>query len=131
MGLDISFFKTESVGYFRKVNFILTYFDIDESKNLKNIEIGKEKFIEFLFDLSRELLLYDKRKEELKEELEDANANLEPLNPKLKTCGVFFGGSTEYDSMYWQDIRNVYDWGENLMRTFDWDNCGLQIQCWW
>lgn len=127
MGLDIGFYKIESVGYFRKVNFILTYFDIDESKNCRHIEIGKEKFIEFLFDLSRELLQYDKRKEEL----EDKNANLEPLNPKLKTCEVFFGGSTEYDSMYWSDMRSVYDWGENLMRTFDWDECGLQIYCWW
>lgn len=127
MGLDIGFFKTESVGYFRKVNFILTYFDIDESKNCRYIGIGKNKFIEFIKDMSNELIRYNKHKAECGCD----NPILEPLNQKLRTCEVFFGGSTEYDVVYWTDMECVHDWALNLMRTFNWDECGLIIQCWW
>lgn len=126
MGLDISFYKKTEVGYFRKVNFILTYFNVTDDDDCVDIEITREKFCEFVADLKCELLQYDTRKQQ--------NADCDempPVNPKFNTCEVFFGGSTSYDSFYWADMQHVHDWAMNFLRDFDWDNERLFLNCWW
>ena len=130
MGLDIEFYKrsTESVGYFRKVNFILTYFDVEDEQNCEDIRISKEKFTEFVADLKCELTLYNERKPKNDP---NENAELEPINPKLRTKEVCFGGSTAYHSDYWEDVKEVYAWAKEQLESFDWVNYTMILNCWW
>ena len=130
MGLDIHFYevKIESVGYFRKVNFILTYFDVEDEQNCENIRISKEKFTEFVADLKCELTLYNERKPK---DNPNENAELEPINPKLRTKEVCFGGSTAYYPDYWEDVKEVYAWAKEQLESFDWDNYKMVLNCWW
>lgn len=130
MGLDIEFYKVkkESVGYFRKVNFILTYFEVEDDQNDEDIIVSKEKLSEFVADLKCELTLYNERKP--KDDLNE-DAELEPINPKLRTKEVFFGGSTAYSPEYWEDVKSVYDWAKGQLESFDWDNYAMALNCWW
>ena len=129
MGLDIFFYKVkkESVGYFRKVNFILTYFDVEDEQNCEDIPISKEKFAEFVADLKCELTLYNDRKSKDKPD----DAELEPINPKLRTKEVCFGGRTAYYPYYWEDVKDVYTWAKEQLESFDWENCKIVLNCWW
>lgn len=131
MGLDIEFYKVkqESVGYFRKVNFILTYFEVEDDQNCEDIIVSKDKFAEFVSDLKCELLLYEERKP--KNDNPDADAELEPINPKLRTKEVCFGGSTAYYPDYWEDVKYVYNWAKGQLESFDWDNYTMDLNCWW
>lgn len=128
MGLDISFYsvKSNKVGYFRKVNFILKYFDITVDKDAVDVEITQEKFAEFVADLKCELLQFDSRKSQYPDSVE-----MQPINPKFYTYEVFFGGSTLYDKFYWSDMQRVYDWANQLLKDFDWDGHKLILNCWW
>ena len=128
MGLDISFYsvKRDKVGYFRKVNFFLTYFNVDEDKDCVDIILDREKFAEFVADLKCELLQYDSRKSQYPDSVE-----MPPVNTKFYTCEVCFGGSTLYDKFYWGDMQRVYDWAINILRDFDWDGHRLVLNCWW
>lgn len=64
MGLDIYFYDKNhtEIGYFRKVNFLLTYFDTDDEKNCKLVRITKKKFSEFVKDIEEEYVEYFKKK---------------------------------------------------------------------
>ena len=125
MGLDIVFNARsksdpryrEEVGYFRKVNFILTYFDIDDDNNCNSIEIPHDRLHSFVNDLHKELI-----KHRIKN-------TVEPVNQKLKTKRVFFGGSTEYNNMYWKDMESVYNWAKDLdvNPEFDWNRDDLEM----
>lgn len=128
MGLDISFYsvKRNEIGYFRKVNFIMTYFDITGDKDAVDVEITQKKFAEFVADLKCELLQFDSRKSQYPDSVE-----IQPINPKFYTCEVFFGGSTLYDEFYWGDMQRVYDWANQLLKDFDWDGYRLVLNCWW
>lgn len=130
MGLDIDFYKVkkESVGYFRKVNFILTYFEVESDQDCEDIPVSKDKLAEFVADLKRELMLYNERKPK---DNPDDDAELEPINPKLRTKEVFFGGSTAYYPDYWEEVKEVYTWAKGQLESFDWDNYKMILNCWW
>lgn len=130
MGLDIDFYKVkkESVGYFRKVNFILTYFEVESDQDCEDIPVSKDKLAEFVADLKRELMLYNERKPKNNP---DDDAELEPINPKLRTKEVFFGGSTAYYPDYWEEVKEVYTWAKGQLESFDWDNYKMILNCWW
>lgn len=130
MGLDIDFYKVkkESVGYFRKVNFILTYFEVEDEQDCEDIPVSKEKFAEFVADLKCELVLYYTRK--IKDN-PDEDAELEPINPKLRTKEVFFGGNTAYYPDYWEEVKEVYTWAKGQLESFDWDHYKMILNCWW
>lgn len=130
MGLDIDFYKVkrESVGYFRKVNFILTYFEVEDEQNCEDIPVPKEKLSEFVADLKCELTLYKERKPK---DNPDEVAELEPINPKLRTKKVFFGGCTAYYPDYWEEVKEVYTWAKGQLESFDWDNYKMILNCWW
>ena len=129
MGLDIVFNARsrpdpryrEEVGYFRKVNFILTYFDIDDDNNCDIIEISHDKLHSFVNDLHKELI---------KHRIENS---VEPVNQKLKTKRVFFGGNTKYDDSYWEDVRRVYDCIKEIDtgNAIDWDRDELEMFVSW
>jgi hypothetical protein len=130
MGLDIDFYKVkkESVGYFRKVNFILTYFEVESDQDCVDIPVSKDKLPDFVADLTCELMLYNERKPK---DNPDDDAELEPINPKLRTKEVFFGGSTAYYPDYWEEVKEVYTWAKGQLESFDWDNYKMILNCWW
>ncbi len=125
MGLDIVFKAVskldsryrEEVGYFRKVNFILTYFDIDDDNNCNTIGISHDRLHSFVNDLHKELI---------KHRIENL---VEPVNQKLKTKRVFFGGNTKYDDSYWEDVRSVYNCMKELDegKHIDWNKDNLEM----
>lgn len=127
MGLDSFFFRVEKKqeGYFRKLNFLLTYFDVGQDDNCEEIPISEEEFSEFVADLKCELTLYKERR------AKDSSAILDPINPKFRAKEVFFGGSTSYDSSYWDSLRQVYSWANSLLISFDWEAHTLIFQNWW
>lgn len=125
MGLDIVFHaqsKLDSryrkeVGYFSKVNFLLTYFDVGDDHSCDIVAIPRNRLYELVSDLCREL------------ERHSTYKTTEPDNPKLKTKKVFFGGSVEYDDSYWHELQYVYDWAKELSEdpSFDWERDNLEM----
>ena len=136
MGLDITFYKRskldprykEKVGYFRKVNCILTYFGIEENDNCSSVVIPKEKFEQFRDDLKKELGSH--KGIHLPTEWND-HICIKPNNEKLNTMPVFFGGNFEYDGSYWNNIRSLYRFTINVIKEIDWDKDTLEVYCWW
>ena len=127
MGLDINFYRqskldssyNEEIGYFRKVNFILTYFNVDEDLNCERVYITESQFKQFIADLDNEI--YRKFR----------YGYNEPVNEKLKTKAVFFGGSLEYDEFYWNDMQYVCDWAHRAIKDIDWNKDNLYVVAWW
>lgn len=135
MGLDIQFYKTKKqdwkeyqrnenpatddgtlslleVAYFRKVNFLVRYFNYEE--NLSLIEIDKQQ-IEDLIDICKEVL-------ETNDEIVS--------NTLLPTqCGFFFG-STEYDKYYYDNVKDVLEEFTNILKNLK-DDEVILMQCWW
>lgn len=111
MGLDIYFLKVkeqkEQIGYFRKVNFLVSYFNKSKSKN--EIKITKKEVKELL-RLCNIVLKYHKE-----------NPDDKIVASKvLPTQDGFFFGSTDYDEYYYEDVRAVKEYIENdLLRQFD------------
>lgn len=131
MGLDIYFYdknRTE-IGYFRKVNFLLTYFDIDDEKNCKFVRITKKKFSEFVKDIEEEYVEYFKKKMLLSSSKEEIC--IEPKNLLFKTKYVFFGGNMEYNELYWNNLFSVREWAKKMLEKIDWKKDRLYIWCWW
>lgn len=128
MGLDISFYKQskldpryyECVGWFGKVNFLLTYFGIDDLFNCDTITVTKEMLSNLITDTNAEIIHRDL----------DVD-NKEPLNEKLKTKKVFFGGSTDYDDNYWDNIEMVRDWANKIIKEIEWDKDDLKMMASW
>lgn len=131
MGLDVSFIKREQVGSFRKINFFLTYFDINDELNTECVKIEKDVFERFVNDLKTELASYEEKLS--KQVVVPNDMEIPPDNEKLRTKEVSFGGSTKYDSEYWADLAYVYNWARELLNSFDWDDLetDLFIVCWW
>lgn len=123
MGLDINFYavKKTEIGSFRKVNFILTYFDIEEEDNAKDIVISKEQLGEFVAELRCELA----------QQNNFPSCRDAPVNPKFRSKEVFYGGSTAYDERYWDDLADVYKWANGILNSFNWEECELVINAWW
>lgn len=135
MGLDIQFYKTKKqdwkeyqrnenpatddgtlslseVAYFRKVNFLVRYFNYEE--NLSLIEIDKQQ-IEGLIDVCKEVL----------------EANDETVsNTLLPTqCGFFFG-DTEYGKYYYDNVKDVLETFTDVLKNLK-ENEIILMQCWW
>lgn len=104
MGLDINFIKTKKIGYFRKVNFLVRFFesrgyDID---NMTLISIDRED-AEELLERCHMVLEDHSRADEL-----------------LPTTSGFFFGNTEYNEEYFQDVREVKNYIRFiLLKEFD------------
>ena len=130
MGLDVWFEKVtrETLINFRKVNFILTYFDVSDEQNCEDIPISKDMLGEFAADLKCELVQYQER---IKNSNNADNIDLPPINPKLTTKEVSFGGPISYTPQYWEDVKWVYEWAKNQLNEFDWENAHLVLHCWW
>lgn len=129
MGLDISFYKESKldpryyndIGYFRKVNFLLKYFNADKDEdNCRKIYITKEMLEQLVADTNAEIIHHNL----------DIDGDV-PMNEKLQTTEVFFGGSIEYDECYWNNIENVRDWANKTLKDVDWDKDNFYMIAWW
>lgn len=106
MGLDIYFHrkKTKEIGYFRKVNFLVKFFEEEgiEIENLSPIKIKKSQ-VKDLLNRCNQVLKDHSKAEEL-----------------LPTTPGFFFGSTDYDEYYFSDVERVKEFVEDtLLPQFD------------
>lgn len=101
IGLDIYFTKKKSkeIGYFRKVNFLVRYFeDLGlDTTNQVPLQINKED-VEILLHRCNQVLEDHSRASEL-----------------LPTMSGFFFGSTEYNEYYFEDVKMVRDYIKNTL----------------
>ena len=106
MGLDIYFTKRKrkQIGYFRKVNFLVKYFE--------NLGFDVENQIPFHISKEDAKVLLSKCNQVLK--------NHSKASELLPTMEGFFFGSTEYDKYYFKDVKEVRDYIKNtLLPEFD------------
>lgn len=104
MGLDIYFNKVKEIGYFRKVNFLVAYF---ENRGYK-IDSCKEVTI----DISDVTELLNRCNEVLK--------NNSKASELLPTQSGFFFGNTNYNECYFEDVKCVKEYIENaLLKEFN------------
>ena len=106
MGLDIYLIKNKrsEIGYFRKVNFLVKFF---EKKG---------------FDVSNQTPLVIKKKdaEELLSKCEEVLKDRSKGPELLPTMSGFFFGSTDYDDYYYDDVEEVRDYvKDKLLPEFD------------
>ena len=106
MGLDIYLTKKKrtNIGYFRKVNFLVKFFEERgfDVENQTPLEISKEQAEELL--------------ERCEEVLKDNSKGPE----LLPTLSGFFFGNTDYNSYYYKDVKSVRDYiKETLLPEFD------------
>lgn len=94
--------------YFRKVNFLLGFFDYEE--NCSNVYFGPG-WVTALVDYCERVL---------------KDHSLADVLLPTET-GFFFGG-TDYDEWYFKDVKQVYDTFKDL--TFR-DDEGIVMHCWW
>lgn len=94
MGLDIFIDKVKStnIAYFRKINFLVDYFEnyVEyEIENLRYVDIDEESVIELI--------------NRCQQVLEDHSL----AKDLLPTKEGFYFGSTEYDEYYFEDVEEV------------------------
>jgi hypothetical protein len=106
MGLDIFFYrvKKKEVGYFRKVNFLVNFFEKRgfDTPNQTPLQIHR-KDAEELLDACNQVLADHSKAPEL-----------------LPTMEGFFFGETDYDDLYFGDVLDVKIWvTDKLLPAFD------------
>lgn len=109
MGLDIYFKKNTHIGYFRKVNFLLSFF---EKYGLNVLEqtplVIKKEWAEELLDRCCKVLEDHDKAPEL-----------------LPTRGGLFFADMPYDESYFYDVKQVKEYIEDrLLKEFD-DSYGV------
>lgn len=119
MGLDISInrINRKEIGYFRKVNFLVAFFE------KKGMDVNNQ--IPILFDKETAEELLNLCNQVLKD-----HSKAEELLP---TMDGFFFGNTEYDKYYFNDVRVVKRWIENtLLPEFNnLDNDQIEFSIWY
>lgn len=120
MGLDIFINKVKyhRLGYFRKVNFLVKFFEE------KGFDVEHQTPFSFnkgtaeeLLDLCNQVLQNHSKAKEL-----------------LPTMSGFFFGSTDYDEYYFKDVEKVKNWiEETLLPKFDSleDNEYIEFSTWY
>ena len=105
MGLDIFFSKSSTIGYFRKVNFLVKYFE--------NLGFDVEHQLPFTITKENAEILLSR----CNQVLED-NSKAPELLPTME--GFFFG-STDYDEYYVNDIKDTIDIVTKVLETTDFE----------
>ena len=159
MGLDIYFHKTNRseweqfennpsddftpkvIGDFRKVNFLMSFFGYEGNCEYK--EIGRDK-LEELRKVTKEIvrmkpvvhrvkaviLPYGGGLGPAQEEDEYSEADKRRCAEILPTQSGFFFGSTDYDTWYFHDVKEVYNWVDEVLDNLADDEVVL-MYCWW
>ena len=136
MGLDITFYtklkhqtayNSSDLRYFRKVYFLITYFNVEDDDNCVPIKLIKEKIEEFYEDMRKELATDHG---EILPKISE-NRIVRPNNERFFTKE--HGWLSDYDGLYWSDFRQTYIFISNLLKhnLVDWDNEDLYMCCWW
>ncbi len=99
-------------GCFRKVNFLVAFFDYEENGSLQ--EVDYDELEELLWNCNKVLRYHD---DESSEEF-------------LPTCSGFFFGGTEYDESYYEDVEKVRNWVDELLPTIS-DDDVVVMHCSW
>lgn len=102
----------EEIGYFRKVNFLMEFFGYEG--NCEDKEIFKSELEELQSRCDRVLASKDN---------ELAASILPPQ------AGFFFG-STDIDEYYFDDVKEVKDWVDGVLETFEDDDVVI-MWAWW
>lgn len=103
------------IGYFRKVNFLMEFFNYQGNCEFK--EIAKSE-LEDLVERCNTILTTPRKNR--KEKAEDL----------LPTQSGFFYGSTEYDQYYYDDVKEVRDWASGVLNDLK-DEEIVLMYCWW
>ena len=142
MGFDIDFIKvkhrvladdvevrdlpdeeTECVAYFRKVNFLIPFFDYED--DCSYVEIDKEQVEKLVKTCDLVLKCKPQEGKNLTKKAKDEVRTL------LPTTDGFFFGSTDYDDWYFEDVKYVKDTFSELLKTFNWEENALFMCCSW
>ena len=106
--------RGEEVGYFRKVNFLMSFFGYEGNCEFQEIPLGRVRDLVHACDIV----------------LRDKTSESSELN--LPTQSGFFYGDTEYDEWYYENVLQVKEWAEDLLNNFgDEDKFVLLMWCWW
>ena len=116
----------KEVAYFRKVNFLLPFFNYQQNGSDVIIE---KCLVENLVNLCNDVLkLYHKHKAGEFDKLFELRTF---VSEHLPTTSGFFFGSTEYDENYFENVESVRDKFSNILDTFDWENEIFFMRCSW
>jgi hypothetical protein len=103
-----------SNGSFRKVNFLVAFFDYWDNCQFKEITLDE---IKELLARCRAILKHKSKKK---------------AEYLLPTTSGFFFGSTEYDKWYFEDVKEVREWAKSVIKADDGDADNLYLMwCWW
>lgn len=115
----------KEIAYFRKVNFLLPFFNYQENGSDVIIE---KCLVENLVNLCNDILkLYHKHKSGEFDRFE----LIKFVSEHLPTTNGFFFGSTEYDENYFKNVESARDKFSNILDTFDWENEIFFMRCSW
>jgi hypothetical protein len=115
-------FDPGELGYFRKVNFLMPFFDY--SGNCEYKEIPRNK-LEVLKDICGRL-----SKIQPNEDGEYDEKDIQLAQKLLPTQSGFFFGSTDYDRSYFLDVDQVFGWVSGVLDYLQDDQVVL-MYCWW
>jgi hypothetical protein len=128
-------FEPEEIGYFRKVNFLMSFFDYDGNCEYK--EISRER-LQALRDACAEIAKMKPVRIEITrydyggtDEVKDYSlADKTRCAELLPTQSGFFFGNTEYDQWYFQEVKEVLIWVDRVLSDLADDEVVL-MYCWW
>jgi hypothetical protein len=119
-------FDPEEIGYFRKVNFLIPFFDYSENCEYK--EITRDE----LEELERKCAIVSAAIPKVNEDGEKIywDEDIARAKKLLPTTSGFFFGSTDYDEWYFEDVKQVLDWVIGVLAELQ-DNEVVLMYCWW
>ena len=124
----------EEIGYFRKVNFLVSFFNYEENCSLQEITYEEVKWLKTACET---VLGAYKESEEWRnrEDASDYDYEDEPwedvADSYLPTQEGFFFGSTDYNEYYISDVREVKEWCEKVLADTNKEEDVLIMDCWW
>lgn len=129
-------FDPEEIGYFRKVNFLMSFFNYEDNCEYK--EISKDKLEELRYACIEICRMKPVRVEVTKYtfgctvEVKDYSlADQERCAELLPTQSGFFFGNTDYDQGYFNSVKEVLSWVDGVLDNLDDKKEVVLMYCWW
>ena len=132
-------FSPEEIGYFRKVNLLMEFFNY--TGNCEYKEITREQLEDLKNRCMVVSLMRPSRVEYYKPDKENpwdkarvvkvySDEDKKKCAEILPTCAGFFFGSTDYDEWYFADVKEVLVWVTGVLDNLKKDEVVL-MYCWW
>jgi len=109
-------YEIGDIGYFRKVNFLMAFFNYYENCSFK--KVSKAELEDLRERCYKVLHAPKKERQEVAEDL-------------LPTQSGFFYGSTEYDNYYFDDVKEVKKWVEEVIENLNDETEEVLMYCWY